>query len=78
MKVIRLLHFDFPAKLGGQNVCLMHEALSLSVGIKIQCNYILVFLFFMFHGTKNCNWVRNEFINKEHVKSEAKNYSIYR
>ena len=32
----------------------------------------------MFHGTKNCNWVRNEFINKEHVKSEAKNYSIYR
>ena len=27
MKVIRLLHFDFPAKLGGQNVCLMHGAL---------------------------------------------------
>ena len=26
-KVIRLLHFDFPAKLGGQKVCLMHGAL---------------------------------------------------
>ena len=25
MKVIRLLHFEFPAKLGGQKVCLMHH-----------------------------------------------------
>ena len=28
MKVIRLLHFDFPAKLGGRKVCLMHWAFS--------------------------------------------------
>ena len=27
MKVIRLLHFDFPAKLGGQKFCLTHGAI---------------------------------------------------
>ena len=27
MKIILLLHFDFPSKLGGQKVCLTHAAL---------------------------------------------------
>ena len=42
MKAIRLLHFDFPAKLGGQKVCLMHEALYIHALLYLQKNFVTV------------------------------------
>ena len=49
MKVIRLLHFEFPTKWGGQKVCLMHGALffisrQYLMGAVMKYNYHLLFL----------------------------------